>query len=154
VLPTAAQVLPTAAQVLPTAAQVLPSAAQVLHVFLLHPHIRDDTAHAGERTVADADLESLARLLEALASPTRLKILRQVADRPVHWSFLLDEFGCSRQTVSRHIKMLETAGLITTQPEPAWRVYRLKVEWVALLDDWLAAYRCKLAVDSDRIGPI
>jgi DNA-binding transcriptional ArsR family regulator len=140
--------------VLPTAAQVLPTAAQVLHVFLLPTHIRNRMAHAGERAVADADLESLARLLEALASPTRLKILRQVADRPVHWSFLLAEFGCSRQTVSRHIKMLETAGLITTQPEPAWRVYQLKVEWVGLVENWLAAYRRKFPVDSDRIDSI
>jgi DNA-binding transcriptional ArsR family regulator len=127
----------------------------MLQVFFPPPRICSATARAGNAAVAEEiEFENLIRLLEALASPIRLKILCRVADRPVHRSFLLDQFGCTRQTVSRHIRMLEAAGIITTQPEPAWRVYRLQRKWIGQLDDWLAAYRCKFAADSDNFGSL
>ncbi len=56
--------------------------------------------------------EDLLRVLAALASPHRLRILARLAGEPVHVSQLAREIGLSRPLVHMHLKRLEAAGLV------------------------------------------
>lgn len=86
--------------------------------------------------------DPLRNALAALAHPIRREILRRLSERPtLHWSFLVEGFDCSRQAVAKHLRVLEAAQLITSQPEPEWHVFELRPEGFKLIDAWLAPFR-------------
>ena len=78
---------------------------------------------------------------EALAEPTRRRILDQLRDgeRPV--GQLVMELQLSQPTVSKHLRALKDAGLVQVRPEAQRRYYRVRMEPLLELDAWLAPYR-------------
>lgn len=78
---------------------------------------------------------------QALAEPNRQVILDFLRDgeRPV--SELVERLDLSQPAVSKHLKVLREAGMVEVRADAQRRLYRIKPEPLAELDEWLAGYR-------------
>src|ERR1700736_1460981 len=85
--------------------------------------------------------DPLSVTLSALADPTRRAILARLAEREATVNELAKPFEISLPAVSRHLKVLEAAGLISRGREAQWRPCRLETDALRNVDDWLARYR-------------
>jgi DNA-binding transcriptional ArsR family regulator len=77
----------------------------------------------------------------ALADPVRREILDLLADGELDAGAIAARFPISRPAVSRHLRVLREAELVEAQIEAQRRVYRLRPERFAEMDDWLSHYR-------------
>ncbi|MFI5907645.1 ArsR/SmtB family transcription factor [Dactylosporangium sp. NPDC051541] len=77
---------------------------------------------------------------EALGDPSRLAIVRCLAERPRAVGELADELPISRPAVSQHLKVLKGAGLVTDRAVGTRRVYRLNPAGMAALRDQLETF--------------
>jgi DNA-binding transcriptional ArsR family regulator len=77
----------------------------------------------------------------ALADPTRRAIIARLAQGEATVQDLASPFSISQPAISRHLKVLEEAGLIETRIQGAARPRRLKPDAVEALWDWLGQYR-------------
>lgn len=77
----------------------------------------------------------------ALADPTRRAIIARLAQGEATVQDLAKPFSISQPSISRHLRVLEEAGLIETRIEGTARPRRLKPEAVAELWAWLGQYR-------------
>ena len=84
-----------------------------------------------------ADL--LDRTFAALADPIRRSILARLAEGDVTVNDLAEPFAVSLPAISRHLKVLERAGLIERGREAQWRPSRLQPEPLRDAMDWLTA---------------
>jgi DNA-binding transcriptional ArsR family regulator len=80
-------------------------------------------------------------VLQALSDDSRRTMLEVLKDHPATVSELADLLPIARPGVSRHLRVLREAGLVEVQQEAQWRVYRLRPEPLAELDEWLGEYR-------------
>ena len=83
----------------------------------------------------------MASTFDVLAEPTRRRILDLLRDdeRPV--GDLVDRLELSQPGVSKHLKVLREAGLVEVRREAQRRLYRVRPEPLAEIDEWLAPYR-------------
>jgi DNA-binding transcriptional ArsR family regulator len=79
--------------------------------------------------------------LEALADPTRRRIVELLAERDRDVGELVAEFPISQPAVSRHLRVLRAHGLVRARPEAQRRIYSLDAAPLAELDAWLTRYR-------------
>ena len=79
--------------------------------------------------------------LAALADPTRRKLVALLASGEVAAGELADRFPVSRPAISRHLRVLREAGLVTARTEGKRRLYALDARPLRELDDWLEPYR-------------
>lgn len=86
-------------------------------------------------------MNMLDQSFAALADPTRRAIIAQLAGGEATVQELARPFSISQPAISRHLKVLEEAGLIETRIDGTARPRRLKPEAVAELWDWLGQYR-------------
>lgn len=84
---------------------------------------------------------ALSRTFSALADPTRRAILARLALGEASVSELAEPFDMSLVAVSKHLKVLESAGLISKGREAQWRRCRLEATPLKDVDDWLQTYR-------------
>lgn len=77
----------------------------------------------------------------ALADPTRRAIIARLAAGEATVQDLAKPFSISQPAISRHLKVLEEAGLIETRIDGTARPRRLKPDAVEALWDWLGQYR-------------
>ena len=82
-----------------------------------------------------------ATAFEVLADPRRRELLDllRAGERPV--GELVDQLGLSQPGVSKHLRVLREAGLVTVRHEAQRRWYGLRPEPLAEIDAWLAPYR-------------
>jgi DNA-binding transcriptional ArsR family regulator len=85
--------------------------------------------------------DELSRTFTALADPTRRAILAHLAAGEATVNELAGQFPITLQAVSRHLKVLEAAGLITRGRNAQWRPCRLRAEPLHDATDWLERYR-------------
>ena len=85
--------------------------------------------------------DSLSTTLSALADPTRRAILAQLVQGEATVNDIAKPFKISLPAVSRHLKVLERAGLISRGREAQWRPCKLEVAKLRAVDDWLEIYR-------------
>lgn len=85
--------------------------------------------------------DRLSTTLSALADPTRRGILAQLARGEATVSELAEPYDMSLAAVSKHLKVLENAGLISRGKEAQWRPCRLEAAPMAEVADWVGAYR-------------
>ena len=81
------------------------------------------------------------RAIEALADPTRRRIVELLAEGDRTAGDLAAHFDTSRPGVSRHLRVLREHGLVRAREAGRTRVYSLDPTPLAELDDWLARYR-------------
>jgi DNA-binding transcriptional ArsR family regulator len=89
---------------------------------------------------------------EVLAEPSRRHILALLRDdeRPV--GELVDALGLSQPAVSKHLRVLRDAGLVTVRADAQRRMYRIRLEPLQAMDEWLAPYRAKWERHLDDLG--
>jgi DNA-binding transcriptional ArsR family regulator len=90
----------------------------------------------------------------ALADPTRRAILARLALGEATVMELAAPFEVTQPAVSRHLKVLESAGLIIRRAEGAKRPCRLAPGGIAGIDQWLAMLRQALAQNYDRLDEV
>ncbi len=99
-------------------------------------------------------MQSLDAAFSALADPTRRAILARLAMGEATVMELARPFEMSQPAVSRHLKVLEGAGLILRRVEGAKRPCRLAPAGVAEIDRWLAMLREALAANYGRLDEV
>ena len=85
--------------------------------------------------------DPLSQTFAALADPTRRAILARLVRGEATVNELAQPFAMSLPAVSRHLKVLERAGLISRGREAQWRPCRLDPLALKDVDDWLDSYR-------------
>ncbi len=86
-------------------------------------------------------LDRLSTTFQALADPTRRAILARLAIGETSVTELAEPFDITMPAISRHLKVLERAGLITRGREAQWRPRRIDPAALKHVDDWLEHYR-------------
>jgi DNA-binding transcriptional ArsR family regulator len=95
--------------------------------------------------------DPLSSTFSALADPTRRAILARLARGEATVTELTAPFGMSMPAISRHLKVLERAGLIERGREAQWRPARLQAEPLREANDWIAQYRRHWEARFDRL---
>lgn len=90
-------------------------------------------------------------LLDVMVEPRRRGILELVRDGERLVGDLADQLGVAQPTVSKHLKVMREAGLVTVRQDAQRRWYRLRPEPLLELDAWLAPYRTAWA---DRLDDL
>lgn len=93
----------------------------------------------------------LSAKFAALADPTRRAILARLAKGESSVTALAEPFAMSLPAVSKHLKVLERAGLITRGREAQWRPARIEPEAMKEVDQWLEDYRAMWEARLDRL---
>src|SRR5205807_5480744 len=86
-------------------------------------------------------VDRLSLTFGALADPTRRAILARLAKGGASVTELAEPFDMSLPAVSKHLKVLERAGLIARGREAQWRPCRIELNALKGVDDWLESYR-------------
>jgi len=94
---------------------------------------------------------NLDEAFTALGDPTRRAILARLALGEATVSELMRPHGISQPAISRHLKVLERAGLIETRVDAQTRPRRLRPEGFRLVDDWLEPFRRQWDERLDRL---
>ena len=99
-------------------------------------------------------MPNLDAAFSALADPTRRAILARLASGEAAVMELAEPFEITQPAISRHLKVLEGAGLITRRVQGTRRPCRLAPDGVAEIDQWLAMLRDALAKNYDRLDEV
>lgn len=95
--------------------------------------------------------DRLSATFAALADPTRRAILARLASGEKSVNELAEPFQISLPAVSRHLKVLESAGLIARGREAQWRPCRLEAQPLKDVSDWVERYRRFWEQSFDRL---
>ncbi len=95
--------------------------------------------------------DPLSAVLSALADPTRRAIVARLAEGEATVKEIAAPFGISLPGISRHLKVLEAAGLISRGREAQWRPCRLEATALKEVDEWLGRYRRFWGESFDRM---
>jgi DNA-binding transcriptional ArsR family regulator len=96
--------------------------------------------------------DPLSTTFQALADPTRRAILARLAGGETSVSDLAQPFAISLPAISRHLKVLEHAGLVTRTREAQWRPCRLDAGPLKAASAWIEHYRRFWDDSFDRMG--
>jgi len=99
-------------------------------------------------------MQDLDQTFSALADPTRRAILARLARGEATVMQLAEPFAMSQPAISRHLKVLEGAGLITRRAEGTTRPCRLAATGVVAADAWLQTLRTALQANYDRLDQL
>jgi DNA-binding transcriptional ArsR family regulator len=95
--------------------------------------------------------DRLGMTFAALSDPTRRAILTRLTKGEATVNELAKPFEMSLPAVSRHLKVLERAGLISRARDAQWRPCRIEVKALREVDDWIARYRRMWEERLDRL---
>jgi DNA-binding transcriptional ArsR family regulator len=85
--------------------------------------------------------DPLSAIFAALADPTRRAILARLASGEASVTELAAPFDMSQPAISKHLRVLERAGLIEQGRQAQWRPRRLRAEPLREVADWIGQYR-------------
>jgi DNA-binding transcriptional ArsR family regulator len=97
------------------------------------------------------DADPLSATFSALADPTRRAILARLAQGEATVKELAEPFDLSLPAVSKHLKVLQRAGLIEQGRQAQWRPCRLTPEPLRDVADWIGRYRRHWEASFDRL---
>ena len=95
--------------------------------------------------------QRLDATFSALADPTRRAILARLASGDASVAELARPFDMSQPAVSKHLKVLERAGLIARGRDAQWRPCRLNAAPLKHVSDWVERYRAFWEAGLDRL---
>lgn len=98
-----------------------------------------------------AAIDTLSLTFAALADPTRRAILARLSEGDASVTELAKPFSMSLPAVSKHLKVLEGAGLITRGREAQWRPCRIEGERLRDVAGWVEHYRKVWEESFDRL---
>lgn len=99
-------------------------------------------------------MTNLDSTFAALADPTRRAILARLALGEATVMELAEPFDMTQPAVSRHLRVLEDAGLITRRVEGTKRPCRLAGDGIDSIDKWLSQLRKALSANYDRLDAV
>jgi len=99
-------------------------------------------------------MPNLDASFSALADPTRRAILTRLALGEATVMELVEPFEMTQPAISRHLKVLEGAGMIVRRVEGTKRPCRLAPTAVTEIDQWLAMLRQALSANYDRLDDV
>lgn len=99
-------------------------------------------------------MNTLDDAFAALSDPTRRAILSRLATGEATVMELAEPFAMSQPAISRHLKVLEGAGLITRRVEGAKRPCRLAPQAIKEIDRWLDWLRKAMEANYDRLDAV
>src|SRR5690348_12308434 len=91
--------------------------------------------------MVDESAERLSRVFAALADPTRRDLVARLASADATVGELAEPYDMSLQAVSKHLKVLEEAGLVTRGRDAQRRPVHLDAEVFDLMTKWIERYR-------------
>ena len=107
------------------------------------------TAKSGE---AAAPAAGLSPLFSALSDPSRLAIVeRLISEGEKTAGELAEPFSVSAPAISRHLGVLERAGLIERRVDRQWRKFRVRRDAIHAIDDWVSRQRRFWDASLDRL---
>ncbi|HET7436138.1 MAG TPA: metalloregulator ArsR/SmtB family transcription factor [Thermoanaerobaculia bacterium] len=95
--------------------------------------------------------DHLSLTFAALADPTRRAILARLSSGEASVTELAAPFDMSMPAISKHLKVLERAGLITRGRDAQWRPCRLEAQRLKEVSDWVGHYRRHWEESFDRL---
>src|SRR5262245_26930590 len=98
--------------------------------------------------------DQLSATFAALADPTRRAILAQLAQGDASVKSLSAPFALTQPAISKHLRVLEKAGLIERGREAQWRPRRLRTEPLHNVAAWLESYRSHWEESFDRLDGV
>lgn len=98
--------------------------------------------------------DHLSTTFAALADPTRRAILARLAEGEATVGELAAPFALSLPTVSKHLKVLQHAGLVTQGRRAQWRPCRLAADPLKDVADWVADYRTFWSESFERLDTL
>lgn len=98
-----------------------------------------------------AQQDNLTLTFTALSDPTRRAILARLAQGETTVKDLAKPFAMSGPAISKHLKVLENAGLISRGREAQWRPCRIEPEPLKDVADWIGEYRQFWEESFDRL---
>ena len=98
-----------------------------------------------------AAVDPLSATFAALADPTRRAILSRLAAGEATVTQLAEPFQMSLPAISKHLKVLERAGLVAQGREAQWRPRRLEPAPLKEVSDWVESYREMWEARLDRL---
>ncbi|MDX1960465.1 MAG: metalloregulator ArsR/SmtB family transcription factor [Leptospiraceae bacterium] len=98
-----------------------------------------------------SEADQLSLTFGALADPTRRGILARLSQGEASVTELAEPFQMSMPAITKHLKVLERAGLITRGKEAQWRPCQLKAKPLQEVNDWLNQYRKFWEARFDRL---
>ncbi|MEO5930934.1 MAG: metalloregulator ArsR/SmtB family transcription factor [Candidatus Kapaibacterium sp.] len=96
--------------------------------------------------------DHLSATFAALADPTRRAILARLTSSAASVTELAEPFDMTLPAISKHLKVLERAGLITRGREAQWRPCRLEAKPLRDVANWVEQYRRFWEESFDRLG--
>lgn len=93
----------------------------------------------------------MTTIFEALADPTRRRILDLLRERPRLVGELVTSLGTSQPLMSKHLRVLREAGLVTVRQDAQRHWYEIRTEPLVELDTWLSDYRHLWLTRFDRL---
>jgi len=88
---------------------------------------------------------------DVLAEPSRRQILDLLRDGEQPVGELVERLGLSQPAVSKHLRVLRTAGFVEARSDAQRRLYRVRLEPLREIDAWLAPYRAMWISSLDRL---
>ena len=104
-----------------------------------------------QQLAPDKPADQLSATFSALADPTRRAILARLTEGEATVSELAEPFAISLPAVSRHLKVLQHAGLIDRTRSAQWRHSSLRAEPLRQAADWMEPYRRFWDASFDRL---
>ena len=95
--------------------------------------------------------EALSTTLAALADPMRRAILARLSAGQISVTELAEPFDVSMPAISKHLKVLERAGLVVRERNAQWRPCRLRASPLKEVADWIEGYRRFWLESFDRL---
>ena len=96
-------------------------------------------------------IDTLSLTFSALADPTRRQILAHLANGELSVTQLAEPFNMTMPAVSKHLKVLERAGLIVRGREAQWRPAKLQAVPLKEVADWVEQYRQNWEESFDKL---
>ena len=97
-------------------------------------------------------MEMRRDVFQAIADPTRRKIIGMLAANPQNLNEISEKFEVSRQAISLHIKILAESGLVLIRPEGRQRYCSIQPQKLAEVADWIEPFRKMWEGHFDRLG--
>jgi DNA-binding transcriptional ArsR family regulator len=103
------------------------------------------------RHTVNVQVNTPQRVFYALASLPRRRIIAFLSQTALSTADLAERFAMSRPAISRHLSVLERAGLIARGREAQWRPCRIEAAPLKAVADWTARYRHMWEARLDRL---
>lgn len=104
----------------------------------MHNHLVEYNLYHME---AERSSESLSRVFQALADPTRREIVARLSESDASVSELAEPHDMTVQAISKHLHVLEEAGLVSRRREGQRRPCHLEAEVLDMMTGWIERYR-------------